>query len=59
MDNLNDLNLYRLRALENIEAHKLRIAKYCNQKIREKFSDGEIVWKVILPIGTKDSKYGK
>ena len=30
MDDLKDLSCLRLRALENIEAHKLRIAKYYN-----------------------------
>ena len=44
IDNLDDLNFHRLKALENIEAHKLRIAKHYNQKIREKkFSEGELV----------------
>ena len=28
MDNLEDLSCLRLRALENIEANKLRVAKY-------------------------------
>jgi hypothetical protein len=60
MDNLDDLNFHRLKALENIEAQKLRVAKYYNRKVREKrFIAGELVWKVILPIGTKDNKYGK
>jgi hypothetical protein len=54
------LNLHRLKALQNIEAQKLRVAKYYNQKVREKkFAEEELVWKVILPIGTKDNKYGK
>jgi hypothetical protein len=60
MDDLDDLNLHRLKALENIEAQKLRVAKYYNWKVREKrFIAGELVWKVILPIGTQNSKYGK
>ena len=60
MDDLEDLNCHRLRALENIEAHKLRIAKYYNKKVKDKqFNEGDLVWKVILPIGTKDSQYGK
>ena len=60
MDNLDDLNFHRIKALENIRANKLRIAKYYNQKVREKrFSEGDLVCKVILPIGTKDNKYGK
>ena len=34
MDNLEDLSCLRLRALENIEANKLRIAKYYNKKVK-------------------------
>ena len=60
MDDLEDFNCHRLRPLENIEAHKLRIAKYYAKKVKAKqFHEGELVWKLILPIGTKDSAYGK
>ena len=60
LDNLDDLNFYRLKALENINANKIRIAKFYNPKVRERrFTDGELVWKVILPIGSKDSIFGK
>ena len=34
MDNLEDLSCLRLRALENIEANKLRVAKYYNKRSR-------------------------
>ena len=34
MDDLEDLSCHRLCALENIEANKLRIAKYYNKKAR-------------------------
>ena len=60
MDDLEDLNCHRLRDLENIKAHKLRIAKYYDKKVKAKqFHEGELIWKLILPIGTKDSAYGK
>ena len=60
MDDLEDLNCNRLCALENIEAHKLRIDRYYNKKVKSKqFHEGELVWKLILPIGTNDSAYGK
>jgi len=36
MDDLEDLNCHRLRALENIEANKLRIAKYYDKKVKAK-----------------------
>jgi hypothetical protein len=59
MDNLDDLNFHRLKALENIRAKKIKIAKFYNQKVRERrFSEGDLVWKVILPIGSKDSRFG-
>jgi hypothetical protein len=60
MDDLEDLNCHRLCTLENIEADKLRIAKYYDKKVKAKqFHEGELVWKLILSIGTKDSAYGK
>ena len=60
IDHLEDLNCHRLRALENIEANKLRITKYYNKKVKSKhFCEGELVWKVRLPIGSKDNKFGK
>ena len=52
IDDLEDLGCHQLRALENIEANKLRIAKYYNKKVKGKqFSEGDLVWKVKLPIG--------
>jgi hypothetical protein len=60
MDNLEDLHFHRLIALENIEANKLRNAKYYDKKVRDKqFCARDLVWKVILPIGSKDNNYGK
>ena len=60
MDDLEDRSCYRPRALENIEANKLRIVKYYNKKVKSKqFSKGDLVWKVKLPIGSRDSKFGK
>ena len=60
LDDLEDLNCHRLCALENIEAHKLMIARYYDKKVKSKqIHEGKLVWKLILPIGTKDSAYGK
>ena len=60
IDNLEDLSCLRLRALECIEGNKLRVAKYYNKKVKFKqFSEGDLVWKVKLPIGSKDSEFGK
>ena len=60
IDDLKDLNFLRLHALEDIEANRLRVAKYYNKRVKNKqFSEGDLVWKVKLPIGPKDSKFGK
>ena len=60
MDDLEDLSCLQLRALENIEANKLRVTKYYNKRVKNKqFFEGDLVWKVRLPIGSKDSKFGK
>jgi hypothetical protein len=60
MDELEDLHMIRLRALENIEKKKLRVAKYYNKKVKvRQFVEGDLVWKALLPIGTKYSEFGK
>ena len=60
IDDLEDLSCHQLRALENIEANKLRVAKYQNKKVKSKqFFEGDLVWKVKLPIGSKDNKFNK
>jgi len=59
-DELDDLAGYRLKALISIEENKKRVAKWYDKKIKAKeFTDGDLVWKLILPIGTKSSKFGK
>ena len=41
---LEDLSCHRLRALENIETNKLRIAKHYNKKVKSKqFSERDLV----------------
>jgi hypothetical protein len=38
----------------------MRVAKYYNKKVKVKqFAEGDLVWKAILPIGTKYSAFGK
>jgi hypothetical protein len=60
MDELEDLHMIRLRALENIEKNKMRVAKYYNKKVKVKqFAEGDLVWKALLLIGTKYSTFGK
>ena len=59
-DDQEDLSCHRLCALENFKANKLRIVKYYNKKFKSKqFFEGDLVWKVKLPIESRDSKFGK
>jgi len=59
-DGLEDLAGHRLGALINVEANKARIGRWYDKKVKVKsFDQGELVWKLILPIGTKSSKFGK
>jgi len=59
-DELDDLAEHWLRALISIEANKKRVAKWYDKRVKAKgFVDGDLVWKLILPIGTKSSKFGK
>jgi len=59
-DELEDLAGHRLKALASIEENKKRVARSCDKRVKAKeFADGELVWKLILPIGTKCSKFGK
>jgi hypothetical protein len=60
MDELEDLHMICLRALENIEKNKMQVAKYYNKKVKVKqFAEGDLVWKALLPTGTKYSTFGK
>jgi hypothetical protein len=60
MDELEDFHMIRLRALENIEKNKMRVAKYYNKKVKVKqFAEGDLIWKALLPIGTKYIAFDK
>jgi hypothetical protein len=55
-----DLAGNRLRGLDNIEKNKRRVARWYDKKAKGKeFAEGDLVWKLILPIGSRDPKYGK
>jgi len=57
-DELDDLAGHRLRALISTEENKKRVARWYDKKVKAKeFADGDLVWKLILPIGTKSSKF--
>jgi len=59
-DELEDLASHRLRALISVETNKARVARWYDKRVKVKFfAQGDLVWKLILPIGSKDSKFGK
>ena len=60
MDNIDEVADKRIKALKDIEKEKLRVAKAYNKRVRIKdFQIGDLVWKVILPIGSKSRRFGK
>jgi hypothetical protein len=59
-DGLEDLTSHRLRALINVDANNAQVAKWYDKKVKVKESaQGDLVWKLIMPIGSRDQKYGK
>lgn len=51
VDESEELVQSGLRALEKVTKDKERVARYCNKKVIPKaFSEGDLVWKLILPI---------
>jgi hypothetical protein len=49
MDELEDLHMIRLKALENIEKNKMRVAKYYNKKVKvNQFAEGDLVWESVI-----------
>jgi hypothetical protein len=60
MDKVDEDPESRLKALEEIEKEKVKIAKAYNKRVVEKsFQVGDLVWKTILPLGTRSGKFGK
>jgi hypothetical protein len=56
MDNIDEVIDVRLKALKEIEKDKARVVKTYNEKVKRKFFQvGELVWKTILPIGSKSN----
>ena len=54
-DGLEDLASHQLNALINIEANKARVARWYDKKVKVKnFAQVDLVWKLILPMGSKD-----
>jgi hypothetical protein len=60
MDNIDEVIDKRLEALEAIVKDKRRVVRAYNKRVRAKsFQVGDLVWKTILPIGSKSNKFGK
>ncbi|KAK2986474.1 hypothetical protein RJ640_000228 [Escallonia rubra] len=55
---LEDLDDHRLDALDILHAQKLKVSRSYNRRVLpETFHEGNLVWKTILPIGSKDLKF--
>jgi hypothetical protein len=58
LDRLDETLDERIKALGEIERDKLRVARAHNKKFNKKsFQVGDLVWKRILPIRSKSSKF--
>jgi NDP-sugar pyrophosphorylase family protein len=56
MGNIDEVTDVTLKALKEIEKDKARVAKAYNKKVKSKsFQVEELVWKTILPIGSKSN----
>ena len=59
LDNIDEVTNKRLQTLKAIEKDKARVARAYNKKVKAKsFRIGEFVWKTILPVGSKENKFG-
>jgi hypothetical protein len=59
-DNIKGLTGLRLWSLERIKKNKAKVARAYNKKVKLKeFQVRELVREVVLPLGTKDTAYGK
>ncbi|XP_058217478.1 uncharacterized protein LOC131328562 [Rhododendron vialii] len=57
---LEDLDEVRLAALDHMLVQKRIVARSYDKCVRrESFSEGDLVWKVVFPLGEKNSRYGK
>jgi hypothetical protein len=60
MDKVDEAPESQLKALEEIEKEKAKVAKAYNKCVMEKsFQVGDQVWKTILPLGSRSGKFGK
>jgi hypothetical protein len=60
LDRLDEVSDERMKTLGEIERDKLRVAKAYNKRVKKKsFQVRDLVWKTILPIGSRSSKFEK
>ena len=60
MMELEELDEQRMQAFNSLVIQKKKIARTYNKRVKKKsFSGGELVWKLILPVGHKDREFGK
>ncbi|KAM1671686.1 hypothetical protein ACFXTN_036666 [Malus domestica] len=51
---VEDLDLARIEALDKIQEGKKAVARAYNKKVKlQTFTEGELVWKTILPLGAQ------
>jgi hypothetical protein len=60
LDRLDVVSDDRVKTLGEIEREKLRVARAYNKRVKKKlFQVGDLIWKTILPIGSRSNKFGK
>jgi hypothetical protein len=57
---LDEASNERVKPLGEIERDKLRVARAYNKRVKKKsFQVGDLIWKMILSIGSKSNKFKK
>jgi hypothetical protein len=60
MDNIDEVTDNRMMDLREIERDKIIVAKAYNKRVKAKsFQVGDLVFKIVLPLRTRDRKFGK
>jgi hypothetical protein len=60
MDNIDEVTYKRMTTLGEIEKDKIMVTKAYNKKVKAKsFQVGDLVWKTILPLRSKNWKFEK
>jgi hypothetical protein len=60
LNSLDEASDERIKALGEMKKDKLRVARAYNNKVKKKpYQIGDLIWKMILPIGSKSNKFRK